>query len=199
VTAPPGAPRTRITTARQPRSVSLTRARLTRTLHRWNVPPTTVDDAALLLSELLTNAVQHGTGPTVTILASYEHGTVRCQVHNDTPPPPPGTTPSPAPPTTPPRPPDPLAEAGRGLHLVHTLATRWGTHSGPDQDRGPTDLSRRIVWFHLDVTGTPPGQPPPRLPTRPTTARPAGHTPPVCVAETDPDILRRVLAALRAK
>ena len=146
-----------------------------------DLPPTTVDDAELLLSELLTNAVRHGTGPTITVLASYDHGTLHCQVHNDTPHPPPEPPNSAAPPDhvgphlgppspLPPRQPaDPLAETGRGLHLVHTLATHWGSYHDPH--------TQHVTWFRLDATGQPPGTP--------------------TTAETDPTLLRRVLAALR--
>jgi hypothetical protein len=53
---------------------------------------------------------------------------------------------------------------------------RWGTRS--DRTPDSAEPGRHVAWFNLDVTDTP------SVPT---------------VAETDPTVLRRVLAALRAR
>lgn len=40
------------------------------------------DDVTLLVSELVTNAVRHGTGP-IELLMIYRDGQLRCEVHDD--------------------------------------------------------------------------------------------------------------------
>ncbi|TQL23566.1 anti-sigma regulatory factor (Ser/Thr protein kinase) [Streptomyces sp. SLBN-134] len=78
-----------------------------------------VDDAVLIVSELVTNAIQHGDGGQVTVAMSVRDGLVRLAVRHE----------------TPGRPvlchADDDAERGRGLFLVDRLAAAhggtWGT------------------------------------------------------------------------
>ena len=83
-------------------------------LGAWDVP---VDSytAALLTSELVTNAVKHATEPAdvVHLVVSWD-GRLRVEVHDR----------SRRPPVLLDAPPD--AEAGRGLMLLAQLATDWG-------------------------------------------------------------------------
>lgn len=80
------------------------------------------DDLAVVLTELVTNAVEHARTP-LTVTVSLHHGpghvdgagpVVRIEVAD-------GST---APPV--PQPLDPWATRGRGLQMIDALATRWG-------------------------------------------------------------------------
>ena len=90
---------------------------------------------ALLLSELVTNAIQHGgAGPHESIhirLASTPQR-VRVEVHD------PGAG-GERPPTR------PAQQSGYGLLLVDRLADGWG--------REETDVGGSIAWFELDLGG----------------------------------------------
>ncbi len=87
-----------------------------------------LDDAKLLVSELVTNAVVRALSP-VELRVIESVRSVRIEVHDRSP-----HVPSPA---------DagPDAEHGRGLSIVDRLADRWGT------DRG--DADGKAVWFEL--------------------------------------------------
>lgn len=84
----------------------------------------------LVTSELVTNAVRYGDGD-VELRVIVEPGRVRLEVLDD------GHAPLAAPETIPP----PASSGGRGLHLVRTVAQRWG--SGFDND------GRTMVWAEL--------------------------------------------------
>ncbi|GAA0963109.1 hypothetical protein GCM10009550_58150 [Actinocorallia libanotica] len=87
------------------------------------------DDAVLLLSEVLTNAVRHGSGPTVTVSAALHPDALRVEVVNF-----PGRT-------LPHHAPDPGGESGRGLPLLDRLSLDWSYHRLTD--------GRLTVWFTL--------------------------------------------------
>jgi anti-sigma regulatory factor (Ser/Thr protein kinase) len=100
-------------------------------------------DAALLTSELATNAIQHsasGQGGTFEIVIWQRPATVRVAVIDA------GAPSIPAPRSVG----DPgdlrdlgdLAASGRGLALVDALARQWGQHG---------NRHRRAVWFELDA------------------------------------------------
>jgi serine/threonine-protein kinase RsbW len=96
---------------------------------RWGVP----DDegvAALLVSELVTNALRYGEQPMRLVARRAEHG-VRVEVHDGRP----GETPRL-------RNPSPDSPTGRGMVLVDALAARWGC-----SEQG----GRKQVWFELDT------------------------------------------------
>ena len=93
-----------------------------------------VDDAELLASELVTNAVVHGEGSvTVTVwpgahglrveVSDHGRGTPRLQIEKSR-----------------------EAEGGRGLGIVDELATRWGVAPR-------TTGSGTTVWFEMDGPG----------------------------------------------
>ena len=87
------------------------------------------EDAVLLVSELVTNSVQHAgqpPGAPVHIRAAAVDGVVRVEVHDN----------GPGPVRR--RPPN-LRQGGFGLHMVNRLAARWGV-SHDDGTR---------VWFVL--------------------------------------------------
>ena len=83
-----------------------------------------VEDVALVVSELVTNAVLHGDGE-ITLDVVVEESRVHIAVED-------GDLSTPAPVE---RPPD--AETGRGLMLVSKIAAQWGVRSG---DHG------KVVW-----------------------------------------------------
>jgi serine phosphatase RsbU (regulator of sigma subunit)/anti-sigma regulatory factor (Ser/Thr protein kinase) len=100
--------------------------RQTLTANGWGE---SLDNALLLTTELTTNAVVHaGTTITITVRGDADELMVRVQDHT------PGRLAGTA------RAPDELHEGGRGLYLVDTLSTTWGTeHTG----------SGKAVWFRF--------------------------------------------------
>jgi anti-sigma regulatory factor (Ser/Thr protein kinase) len=93
-----------------------------------------IDDAAVMLSELVTNVVQHGE-PEITVRLRLDGNCIAVAVAylGEAPLPPV----SPVPPTDQPH--------GRGLLIVDALATRWGVsrHAGK---------AGKTVWFELVST-----------------------------------------------
>ncbi|HEX2085648.1 MAG TPA: ATP-binding protein [Solirubrobacteraceae bacterium] len=91
------------------------------------LPPRRLDDLRLVLSELVTNAVVHGTGPTIDVRLTADGPVVAGEVVDEgdgfTVPPPPSLD----------------APGGRGLAIVGALSRSWGV------ERGSTH-----VWFELD-------------------------------------------------
>ncbi|MFF9869009.1 SpoIIE family protein phosphatase [Streptomyces sp. NPDC013953] len=122
------------------RSVATARAFVRDTLQGWGHGDV-VDDAVVLTSELVTNAVIHaGTAADVLCLRT-EHG-VRVEVadrypEREVPLQGSGRTQV-----------DPERENGRGLLLCAALASRWGVEYSP---------TRKQVWFQLDLPERPVG------------------------------------------
>lgn len=94
------------------------------------MPTGNVEVARLLVSELVTNAVQHGGGEVVLVVARRGDG-LRVEVHDA----------SPVMPVLAER--SSLMERGWGLRLVAELATTWGTAPRDDGQPG------KQVWFTL--------------------------------------------------
>jgi anti-sigma regulatory factor (Ser/Thr protein kinase) len=106
------------------------------TLRSWGYSDDVVDDAMLLVSELVTNALLHArSAPTVEL--TRHGGRVRCVVVDDSP--------------TEPRRRRYANDAvtGRGIALVETLAHRWGIDRDGDGKR---------VWFEFSAEPTRGGQ-----------------------------------------
>jgi hypothetical protein len=97
------------------------------TLHRAGHGAPFVDDAALVVSELATNAVVHARTP-FTVAVSVSTESVRITVRDM----------SPTPPI--PRHSEPTASSGRGLGLVATLSSCWGAELMTDG---------KVVWAEL--------------------------------------------------
>ncbi|MEU6060469.1 SpoIIE family protein phosphatase [Streptomyces sp. NPDC047097] len=143
------------------RSVATARAFVRDTLQGWGHTDV-VDDAVVLTSELVTNAVIHA-GTSADVLCLRTEHSVRVEVADRYPErevPLQGSGPAVA---------DPDRENGRGLMLCAALATRWGV------DYSPT---RKHVWFQLD------------LPERPVGTRSAGPVLPVELLPTTDDRVR---------
>jgi len=117
--------------AADPVAVSESRKFLRRTLEGWGIDDETTDTAVLCLSELVTNALIHArTG--CAVRAVLEQSTVRITVRD-------GGSPEAA--STAPLD-DPLQVHGRGLRLVDSLVTRWGSER---------DSVGTTVWFVLET------------------------------------------------
>lgn len=103
-------------------SAGLAREFARTTLLSWQ-SPVDVDDAVLVVSELVTNALLHAHGtPLIRLLPAVDG--VRIEVCDDSPQP-------------------PLPARGLGLALVESLATSWGSSA---RDRG------KAVWCELPTT-----------------------------------------------
>jgi len=116
-----------------PGAVRAARTAVRNRLAAWNLDGL-ADIAALLVSELVTNALRHATGPIGVRLVRPEavDGVLLVEVSDPLP--------------DPPR--ERIAalddESGRGLQLVAHAARRWGTRPG---------VTGKTVWFELSVTG----------------------------------------------
>ncbi|WP_344265830.1 ATP-binding protein [Streptomyces sodiiphilus] len=101
--------------------------------------PYLADAAALLTSELATNAVRHGKGPLAYRVAWYAgRGRLRLTVWDE------GEGRAPVNPSPPPG----LPECGRGLLIVAVIAEDWGQHSTPG--------GGKALWAELGVPQSPP-------------------------------------------
>lgn len=102
------------------------RASVVELLRRWNLPHL-VDQAQLVVSELVTNALEHAQSPCeVTVLRS-SHG-VRIEVRDE------------GPGAPDPQPPSDDRERGRGLRIIAALSSAWGIDSDP---------TSKVVWAEL--------------------------------------------------
>jgi two-component sensor histidine kinase len=94
-----------------------------------DVPRETIDLAELLTSELVTNAIRHGSGH-VSVSLRHQDGVLAISVSDD----------DAAMPVVPPE--EPLALGGRGVRMVQRLAQDWGV-SPREKEPG------KVVWFRL--------------------------------------------------
>jgi len=119
---------------KDPESVGRARETTRRALRAAGLPDDHVERAALLVSELVTNAVVHA-GSDVRIRVSARPVT-RVEVEDDSPRLPDARPPQAAATAT-----DAPEPGGLGLTLVEGLASRWGA------DRRSQG---KVVWFELD-------------------------------------------------
>jgi anti-sigma regulatory factor (Ser/Thr protein kinase) len=106
-----------------PASVAAARQRLTADLDAAGVVQATVGDAALVVSELLSNAIRHARplpGTSVQVAWAVGNGAVELAVSDGGAP----TRPYPAHSVS--------ALGGRGLDIVEYLARTWGVRTDPD-------------------------------------------------------------------
>ena len=101
-----------------PAAPAQARAQVREAVCAWDVP-VDPDVAMLLTSELVTNAIRHEPGPTITVAITCSSEDLRVDVH-DTSRSLPVLVDAPG-----------EAETGRGLMLVATLATEWGYYRTP--------------------------------------------------------------------
>ncbi|MGV9290237.1 ATP-binding protein [Streptomyces sp. NPDC003719] len=116
----------------EPGAVRTARSLVRDRLRGWGLD-SVGDIAALLVSELVTNALRHATGPIgvrLVLCPDGLDGVLLVEVSD----------PLPDPPRE--RAARPEDESGRGLQLVASSARRWGTRSGG---------AGKTVWFELVV------------------------------------------------
>ena len=117
-----------------PTAVSCARGHATNVLAEWGLAHL-VDDAALVLSELMTNALEasavlpHRPPIALRLLASETSLVIEAWDHS-----PLDLEPAEA---------GPDAEHGRGLLVVQALSTRWGSRRSDD--------NRKVVWCELEA------------------------------------------------
>jgi anti-sigma regulatory factor (Ser/Thr protein kinase) len=102
------------TVPRAPESSARLRSLLWTTFACWECDSQRLDDAALVLSELVGNAVRHAEGDTVQVRLRRAHDVLRIAVQD-------GSTSRPAP-----RQASFEDENGRGMMIIEALSHRWG-------------------------------------------------------------------------
>lgn len=102
------------TVPRAPESGALLRSLLWTTFACWDCNQERLDDAALVLSELVGNAVRHADGDTLRIRLRRNEDVLRIGVQD-------GSSESPTP-----REASFEDESGRGLMIIEALSHRWG-------------------------------------------------------------------------
>ncbi len=140
-----GGSRERVEVTLTPHLASVAEARrfASATLRRWGLDPV-VDDMALVVSELVTNAIVHAHSGPVLRLSRTGRG-VRVEVQDAG-----SGAPDPQPPSR-------TSEGGRGMHLVDAVATAWGvdtgtaagTSSATGADADDATGLTKVVWAEL--------------------------------------------------
>jgi anti-sigma regulatory factor (Ser/Thr protein kinase) len=102
-------------------------------LQEWHVPADVVDDALLVVSELVTNAVRHAGDESSTIELELDRSGDHLRVALAD-----GSKASPSP-----RSASHVAEDGRGMALLAALSDRWGIE--------PRNGGKR-VWWEVDLS-----------------------------------------------
>ena len=108
----------RVRLTRKPAAAAEARGQVRAAIRDWKVP-VDPDIAILLTSDLVTNAITHGDGETLTLAIRCSRGHLRIDVYDKSRSLPPGM--------------DDLADrdAGCGLVLVAALSTEWGSFRTP--------------------------------------------------------------------
>lgn len=108
-----------------PASSRAARAFVAEHLHTWGLD-SAIDDASLLVSELVTNAILHGRSPMELVVRRVKTR-VRVEVFNED--------------RRAPQARYPDAASGHGFSLVQAVATRWGV--------GDEDGAGNGAWFEI--------------------------------------------------
>jgi anti-sigma regulatory factor (Ser/Thr protein kinase) len=93
----------------------------------WGLSEDLADDAQLVVTELVSNGLDHGEG-LITLTVSRRAGGMLVEVHDE----------SSKQPLV--RPVDPSSARGRGMQLVQALSERWGT---------TPEVRGKVVWAEL--------------------------------------------------
>ena len=96
-----------------------TRDRVTLVLAEWGLTDEAVEPTLMVVTELLSNTIDHARGPVSLSVGLSDGGLVHVRVRDA----------SPEAPQM--RPPDPARIRGRGVYLVDALSLRWGWTSEP--------------------------------------------------------------------
>lgn len=118
-----------VTVPDRPDSIPAARAFLIKLLDGWGIEDQVIEDASLLASELMSNAVKHGAG-IVDLKVEAEDGHLHVGVHDAS-----DTAPivNEA---------GPDSSGGRGMWIVQSIAHDWGTDVDGDEPG-------KTVWFEL--------------------------------------------------
>ena len=108
----------RVRLTRKPAAAAEARAQVRVAIRDWKIP-VDPDIAILLASDLITNAIMHGAGATITVAIRCSRGHLRIDVYDQSRSRPPGMD-LPA-----------GTDTGRGLVLVAALSTEWGSFRTP--------------------------------------------------------------------
>ena len=116
-------------------SIPAARAFLKQLLHGWDVSDQVIEDASLLTTELMSNAVEHGTGVVHLEIAVHD-GLLRVGVHDAS--------------VEQPVQRDITSSSieGRGIWLVQSIARDWGSDSSGEEPG-------KTVWFELTTLRAP--------------------------------------------
>ncbi|HUQ55308.1 ATP-binding protein [Lentzea sp.] len=95
----------------------------------WGLSEDLADDAQLVVTELVSNGIDHGEG-LITLSVRRKAGGMLIEVHDE----------SPKLPLL--RPVDPGSARGRGMQLVKALSVSWGT---------TPDSGGKVVWAQLEA------------------------------------------------
>jgi anti-sigma regulatory factor (Ser/Thr protein kinase) len=112
-----------------PEGASFARRAMARAAELWRLDRDMTETALLLVSELATNAIRHGSPP-VRLSLRLERDRLRVEVTDSSPALPELSHPSPD------------QVGGRGLQIVQQLAATWGASSSPRR-------LGKTVWFEL--------------------------------------------------
>jgi len=115
----------------EPAAVAEARRHVRAAIEAWGAPADPYV-AALLTSELVTNAIRHEAGEAVKLLVTCSFGHLRVYVHDTS-----RVWPAPLEASV-------DAEDGRGLMLVASLSTDWGWYMTP---------AGKVVYFTLALAG----------------------------------------------
>jgi hypothetical protein len=113
-------------------SVPATRAFLIRLLQGWSVADDVVENAALLSTEIMANALEHGAG-LVSVGIALNEGLLRIGVGDRAD----GSQPHVLTLNS-------NSDGGRGMWIVDTIAQDWGSEASPS--------GGKTVWFELSTT-----------------------------------------------
>jgi hypothetical protein len=116
LTRPPGLRQFRVRLTREPAAAAQARSHVRAVVADWKIP-VDPDIAVLLTSDLVTSAIAHGDGETVTLAVRCSRGRLRVDVYDGS-----RDLPAGGPSTPPP---------GPGLALVAALSTAWGCFRTP--------------------------------------------------------------------
>jgi anti-sigma regulatory factor (Ser/Thr protein kinase) len=120
---------------REPAAVAEARSEVRALICAWRVP-VDPDIAVLLTSDLVTNAIMHGTGKTITLVIRCSRGQLRIDSYDTS-----RSLPMDEP---------AVAETGHGLVLVAALSTEWGSFLTP---------AGKVAYFTLAFpSDLPPGR-----------------------------------------
>lgn len=114
-------------------SVPAARAFLTTLLKGWSVEESVIEDAALLTTELMANALEHGQG-LLSMGVELDDGVLHVGVQDRTDNEQPKVLPL-----------DETSAGGRGMWIVNVMSRDWGTDAG-------NESGGKTVWFELSTS-----------------------------------------------